>query len=93
VLVVKRNESFRIVRLLMIRDSVALRLLERARSSGAPGAREAVVIRVWADPAEEMGLRVCAVPNEEVLRLSRRDWANPPTICSCARDLPGAPHP
>jgi hypothetical protein len=30
VLVVKRNESFRIVRLLVIRDSVALRLLERA---------------------------------------------------------------
>jgi hypothetical protein len=44
VLVVKRSESFRIVRLLMIRDSVALRLMERARSSDAPGAREAVVI-------------------------------------------------
>jgi hypothetical protein len=46
VLVVKRNEQFRIVRLLEIRESIALRLLERARSSGEPGAADVVVIRV-----------------------------------------------
>jgi hypothetical protein len=57
VLVVKQNEQFRIVRLFEIRESTALWLLEQARISGEPGAAEAVVIHVWADPAEEYGLR------------------------------------
>jgi hypothetical protein len=90
VLVVKRNEQFRIVRLLEIRESTALRLLERARSSGEPGAAEAVVIRAWADPAEEHGLRVQAVPNAEVMRMSLWDLATPPSPCLCARAHPGA---
>jgi hypothetical protein len=91
VLVVKRNEQFLIVRLLEIRESTALRLLERARSSGEPGAAEAVVIRAWADPAEEHGLRVLAVPNAEVMRMSLLDLASPPSPCPCARAHPGAP--
>jgi hypothetical protein len=90
VLVVKRNEQFRIVRLLEIRESTALRLLERARSSDEPGAAEAVVIRAWADPAEEHGLRVQPVPNAEVMRLSLRDLAAPPSPCLCTRAHPGA---
>jgi hypothetical protein len=89
-LVVKRNEQFRIVRLLEIRESTALRLLERARSPGEPGAADAVVIRVWADPAEERGLSVLAVPNAEVMRMSLLDLANPPTPCLCVRAHPGA---
>jgi hypothetical protein len=91
VLVVKRNERFRIIRLLEIRESTALRLLERARSFGEPGAAEAVVIRAWADPAEEHGLRVLAVPNMEVMRMSLLDLATPPTPCPYARAHPGAP--
>jgi hypothetical protein len=90
VLVVKRNEQFRIVRLLEIRESTALRLLERARTSDEPGAADAVVIRAWADPAEEHGLRVQPVPNAEVMRLSLRDLASPPSPCLCTRTHPGA---
>jgi hypothetical protein len=89
--VVKRNERFRIVRLLEIRESTALRLLERARSSSEPGATEAVVIRAWADPVEEHGSRVLAVPNAEVMRMSLLDLATLPTPCPCARAHPGAP--
>jgi hypothetical protein len=90
VLVVKRNEQFRIVRLLEIRESTAMRLLERARNSGDPGAAEAVVIRIWADPSEERGLRVQAVPNAEVMRMALRDLAAPPSPCLCTRAHPGA---
>jgi hypothetical protein len=90
VLVVKRNEQFRIVRLLEIRESTALRLLERARSSGEPGAAEVVVIRAWADPTEEHGLRVLAVPNAEVMHMSLLDLASPLSPCPCARAHPGA---
>jgi hypothetical protein len=91
VLVVKRNKEFRIVRLLEIRESTALWLLERARISGEPGAVEAVVIRVLADPNKEHGLRVQAMPNSEVMRMSLRDLENPPMPCSCVQAHPGAP--
>jgi hypothetical protein len=91
VLVVKRNEQFWIVWLLEIRESTALRLLKRARCSGESGAAEAVVIRAWADPAEEHGLRVLAVPNAEVMCMSLLDLATPPMPCPYARAHPGAP--
>jgi hypothetical protein len=65
VLVVKRNEDFRIVGCLEIADSAVRRLVVRAKALAVPPIAQVQVLQLTLDASEAVGFRVRAVPMEE----------------------------
>jgi hypothetical protein len=73
VLVVKRNEDFRIVGCLEIADSAVRRLVVRASALAVPPMSQVQVLQLTLDASEAVGFRVRAVPTEEWRQLVVRD--------------------
>jgi hypothetical protein len=73
VLVVKRNENFRIVGCLEIADSAVRRLVVRVKALAIPPMSRVQVLQLTLDVSEAVGFRVRAVPTEEWMQLVVKD--------------------
>jgi hypothetical protein len=89
VLVVKRNEAFRIVGCLEIAESAVRRLVVRAKALAVPPMAQVQVLQLTLDAGEAVGFRVRAVPTEEWRQMVVRDLAAPPSACACVGDHSG----
>jgi hypothetical protein len=89
VLVVKRNEDFRIVGCLEIADSAVRRLVVRAKALAVPPMAQVQVLQLTLDASEAVGFRVRAVPTEEWRQMVVRDLETPSSACTCIGDLSG----
>jgi hypothetical protein len=86
VLIVKRNQTFRLVGFLEIRESTAMRQLEWAMAIAPPGTL-VVVIQISPNPAAEMGIGVKPVSYAEGVQSYRvrRHRASAATSNVCGR--------
>jgi hypothetical protein len=89
VLVVKRNEDFRIVGCLEIADSAVRRLVVRAKALAVPPMSQVQVLQLTLDASEAVGFRVWVVPTEEWRQLVVMDLETPPCACTCVGDRSG----
>jgi hypothetical protein len=67
-LIAKRNWAFRLVNFLEIKESIVVRLLERAVAMTPPGTL-VEVIQISPDPVAEMGIHVRAMSYDEGMQL------------------------
>jgi hypothetical protein len=78
VLIAKRNWAFRVVGFLEIKESTAMRLLERAVAMVPPGTL-VEVIQISLDPAVELGITVRLVSYAEGMQI----LLSPASSCNC----------